>query len=138
MVLTIPGNPIPLKRARSFIKRGTIHHYDSQATQKRKIATFIRYKTQATKLQGPINCSIHFHLKRPANHFRSGKYKHILKNNAPQFPTSTPDIDNLIKFYLDAMNSIAYEDDRQIVSISAGKLYAEKGKERTVISLDTI
>lgn len=36
---------------------------------------------------------------------------------------SRPDLDNYVKFYLDAFNEIIYEDDKSIVS-----LYAEKRK----------
>ena len=37
-----------------------------------------------------------------------------------------PDLDNLIKSVLDALNNVAYEDDKQIVSIRADKSYADK------------
>jgi Holliday junction resolvase RusA-like endonuclease len=34
----------------------------------------------------------------------------------------TPDIDNLSKLVLDALNRVAYEDDRQVVALSARKV----------------
>ncbi len=39
---------------------------------------------------------------------------------------SKPDIDNVIKIILDALNGIAYRDDKQIIRISASKHYASK------------
>jgi Holliday junction resolvase RusA-like endonuclease len=36
----------------------------------------------------------------------------------------TPDIDNLSKLVLDALNRVAYEDDRQVVALSASKMVA--------------
>lgn len=38
---------------------------------------------------------------------------------------STPDIDNYIKYYLDVLNGIAYEDDSHITQIWAEKVYAD-------------
>ena len=42
-------------------------------------------------------------------------------------PTVKPDCDNIIKAVLDALNKVAYDDDKQVVSISCTKHYAENG-----------
>ena len=34
-----------------------------------------------------------------------------------------PDVDNLSKFILDAMNEVFYEDDRQVVELNSHKEY---------------
>jgi Holliday junction resolvase RusA-like endonuclease len=39
-------------------------------------------------------------------------------------PTKKPDIDNIIKAYLDGMNGIVYLDDTQVVRVSAKKVYS--------------
>jgi hypothetical protein len=49
-------------------------------------------------------------------------------------PVSKPDVDNLVKFYLDAANQILWHDDRQITSIIAHKIYSQKPK--TVIKVN--
>lgn len=41
-----------------------------------------------------------------------------------QYPIVKPDLDNLIKAFLDAANGVLYEDDAQIVSLQAEKIYA--------------
>ena len=41
-------------------------------------------------------------------------------------PTSKPDIDNYLKAVLDAINGLAFEDDSQIVTTIAEKIYAEE------------
>ena len=41
-------------------------------------------------------------------------------------PTKKPDIDNIIKAVLDALNGIAYKDDTQVVQVMAQKKYADK------------
>jgi Holliday junction resolvase RusA-like endonuclease len=41
------------------------------------------------------------------------------------YPTTKPDLDNIVKLLADAMNGIVYKDDKQIVSICVSKKYAE-------------
>lgn len=42
-------------------------------------------------------------------------------------PTTKPDCDNVIKAVLDALNGVAYYDDKQVVSVSCNKYYGETG-----------
>lgn len=42
---------------------------------------------------------------------------------ADEFPLKKPDVDNIAKVVLDALNGIAYEDDVQVVTLKAHKLY---------------
>jgi Holliday junction resolvase RusA-like endonuclease len=44
------------------------------------------------------------------------------------FPTSKPDIDNVIKGLFDACNDIVWMDDKQVVSLLVVKLYAPKAE----------
>ncbi|HEY8355029.1 MAG TPA: RusA family crossover junction endodeoxyribonuclease [Methylophilaceae bacterium] len=40
-------------------------------------------------------------------------------------PTSKPDLDNVAKAILDALNGICFIDDKQVISLSVSKSYAE-------------
>lgn len=40
-------------------------------------------------------------------------------------PTVKPDVDNIIKSVLDALNGLAYKDDSAVVRVSAWKKYSE-------------
>lgn len=40
-------------------------------------------------------------------------------------PTKKPDIDNILKVVCDALNGCAYDDDVQVVTVTARKIYAE-------------
>lgn len=42
-------------------------------------------------------------------------------------PTSKPDCDNIIKVVLDALNGVAYYDDKQVVCVSCNKYYSDTG-----------
>ena len=43
-------------------------------------------------------------------------------------PTKKPDIDNIVKIVLDALNSIAFKDDNQITKLEIEKIYSEEEK----------
>jgi Holliday junction resolvase RusA-like endonuclease len=44
--------------------------------------------------------------------------------NGSEHPTKKPDIDNVAKAYLDAMNGIVYKDDTQVIQLHVNKVYA--------------
>lgn len=39
-------------------------------------------------------------------------------------PQKKPDIDNIVKTVLDALNGVAYQDDTQVIQVSAVKVYS--------------
>ena len=43
-------------------------------------------------------------------------------------PTKKPDIDNIVKIILDALNKMAFKDDNQITKIEIEKIYSEEEK----------
>lgn len=52
------------------------------------------------------------------------KNKELMLNNNIR-PTKKPDIDNIAKIIMDALNGLAYPDDSCIVELTACKLYGE-------------
>ena len=42
------------------------------------------------------------------------------------YPAKKPDVDNISKAVLDSVNGLCYPDDKQIISLSAKKIYAEE------------
>lgn len=45
------------------------------------------------------------------------------------FPTKKPDVDNIAKVICDALNGLAYKDDKQIVDLDVRKRYAGESQE---------
>lgn len=74
----------------------------------------------------PVRVEVGFYFPRPKHHFKKG-FVTRCKEALTYFgflqttPATGPDIDNLAKFVLDAMNGIVYEDDRQVVELLASK-----------------
>lgn len=52
-------------------------------------------------------------------------------------PTSRPDVDNIIKAVLDALNGYAYKDDSAVVNVTAIKKYAEHPYVAVVLTDNT-
>jgi Holliday junction resolvase RusA-like endonuclease len=68
---------------------------------------------------------LNFYCKRPKTHYKSGKNANVLKDTSPKYNTNNKDLDNMVKFVLDALNDKLYLDDRQIFEITCSKLYSE-------------
>ena len=49
-------------------------------------------------------------------------------------PTKKPDIDNIVKIVLDAMNGVAFKDDIQITKLNVEKAYSTKESIQVKIS----
>ena len=74
-------------------------------------------------------------MPRPKSHFRTGKYYGMLKNTAPLHHVKTPDLDNLVKFVLDAMNKVFYVDDSQVTEIITTKEYSDTTEGFTYVKI---
>ena len=120
LAFTVPGRPVPLKRHRST---RTGRMYDPSCKDKAAWLAEARPYLPAAPLTGPLAVDAVFRMPRPKSHCRTGRYAHLLKDGAPAQHTSTPDIDNLAKLVLDAMNGHFFVDDAQIVRLSCRKVY---------------
>ena len=118
---TIPFEPVSLKRHRHRLKGGT---YDPSKKDKDDFIKLI-HNLPEEKMSKPIKCILHFYCKRPKNHYKTGKNANILKDTAPKYNTNNKDLDNMVKFVLDALNDKLYVDDSQIFEINCIKSYAE-------------
>jgi Holliday junction resolvase RusA-like endonuclease len=74
-----------------------------------------------------LEVELEFHFDMPKSYAKM--------KNKPEHPTRC-DLDNLIKFVLDALNKKLYQDDSQIVKITAVKKYDAEAK--TVMKFITI
>ncbi len=48
-------------------------------------------------------------------------------------PAKKPDIDNVVKAVLDALNGVAYRDDTQVIELHVRKSYSEKPRVEVCI-----
>lgn len=76
-------------------------------------------------LAGPLHVEMAFTLPRPKGHFGSGRNAQQVKASAPQFPAGKPDVLKLARAVEDALSSVVWRDDAQIVSELLLKRYGE-------------
>ena len=98
-------------------------HYDPSSKDKKEFILIAKQEAPPKPTNDMIELDITFCYKRPNNHYRTKNKKKILKHDVPFWKIGKPDTDNLVKFYMDAMNGIFYVDDAQIVSLHARKVY---------------
>ena len=119
---TINFEPVSLKRHRHRLKGGT---YDPSKKDKDDFIKTIENFPEE-KMTKPIRCILNFYCKRPKIHYKTGKNAHILKDTAPKYNINNKDLDNMVKFVLDALNDKLYTDDSLIFEITCSKMYSEK------------
>jgi len=116
--LTIPGPPIGKQRARvcrsghAFTPAKTVN-YEALVKQ-----TFAAKYPGFVPMPGPVRMILSIYL------MESKETQRKLKRGARLYPTIKPDISNVLKSIEDALNGLAYVDDKQIISVYAEKKYS--------------
>ena len=136
ITITIPGNPIAKKRPR-FVRRGKFNMtYNAQETEEGLVIVQAMQQMNGVKpICGPVDVFISFRIGRPRSHYGTGKNSNVVKQSAPEWPIKKPDIDNAVKFYLDCLNGIAWQDDAQVVGLRSIKSW---GDPETVIMIKPV
>lgn len=120
MRLLIYETPIAQKRPRFY--RGIV--YDPQKIDKRRwksiISTQMIENGYCAIHSEPIHATLIFYMPIAKS---LSKRKQIALDKKPHITRSVGDLDNLIKFVLDVMNDIVYEDDALVYKIEAKKMY---------------
>ncbi|MBN1682233.1 RusA family crossover junction endodeoxyribonuclease [Candidatus Bathyarchaeota archaeon] len=121
------GEPVPKARARTVRKGGRTWSF----TPKKVAAWEKTVKEEAKKIfnepfLGPVMVSMIFYLSRP-----SSRRKDI-------WVSTTPDLDNLEKAILDALNGVAYTDDRFVVGKNAQKKYVRREEPSVLIRVTSL
>lgn len=122
-----PFEPKPKLRPRFKVRYNRVLTFTPTETKAFE-AEIAKYYTLVSKgfiydQHKPINVTLHFALPIPKG---TSKKKVAAMVEGLELPTKKPDIDNLVKSVLDALNGIAWYDDNQIVTLSASKEYSEE------------
>jgi len=134
IVLTIPQPPQAQGRPR-FSVRGS-HAFAWDPHKDKKNWARLQMSQQFKEiLPHPIDCSldvsITYHMPIPKSTSKKKRLE-MIHNRTPHI--KKPDIDNLIKFTLDAMNDIIFHDDSQIWYLEAKKIYSEFPRTEVVLT----
>jgi len=120
--IIIKDKPKALKRHR-MTRSG--HSYDPSSKDKKDFILQITNKPKEP-ITGGIYLKVRFVMPLAKKWYRTGKYAGNLKDNTPYAHIFTPDIDNLLKFVMDAANKVIWKDDSQIWKVYMEKVYGEE------------
>ena len=111
--------------------------YDPSSKDKKQIWLQIAQFKPKRPLAGDIMLKLVFTMPRPKTHYRTGKFKHLLKDGyeAVVNHTFTPDLDNLLKLICDTIQGQDRMicDDSQICMLQAEKIYGETPMTEVII-----
>jgi Holliday junction resolvase RusA-like endonuclease len=116
--MTIPGQPVAKGRPRvckwgTYTPEKTVN-YETLVKELYSINNF-------PKLSGQLRMEIKSYFTIPKS---ASALKRIMMSTGQIRPVKRPDLDNLVKIIADALNTIAYDDDSQIVTAIAEKYYS--------------
>lgn len=120
--LMIPGDPMGKQRPK--FNRWTKSAHTPEKTMSYETYVKELYVTNRfPMLEGYIQVGITAFYRIPKS--TSNKKRQQMLNNE-LLPDKKPDLDNVAKIICDALNAIAYLDDKQIVSLTVNKFYSEQ------------
>lgn len=121
--LRIEIEPVPKGRPR-FTKFGKVYTPSKTKTYEKAIGEYWKQATKGFKFEREqaVIVNVMFGLPMPKSaslkkkaEMASGRIKH----------TKKADVDNLLKAVLDGLNKIAWEDDSQVIRVTAAKEYSK-------------
>ena len=115
------GPPIAQKRARHSRVNGHMRTFNPQKTEREQVQWQIKSQFRGEPLTIPIALDLIF-LMPIAESTTNTKKKQMA--NGLIAHTKKPDLDNLAKFILDAMNNLVFKDDSQVIEIRMKKIYS--------------
>ena len=129
--ITIPGHVQPKERPRAT---RTGHTYTPRRTREYEEAVRAAYMEQhgQTMLTGPLAAEITVYMAIPVSATKKAREAMMA---GKILPTKRPDIDNCAKGILDALNGLAFEDDKQIAGLLIRKRYDDGGGERAEVKI---
>lgn len=119
---TIPGEPKGKGRPR-VTRYGT---YTPETTVNYENWVKICFQeAKQEKLEGQLKAEIRCYFEIP-NSYSKKKKEGALRGNIR--PAKKPDLDNIMKIILDALNGLAYKDDKDIIECRIEKWYGEEAR----------
>jgi Holliday junction resolvase RusA-like endonuclease len=120
----VEGDPKGKGRPRfSRVGNFTKVYTDKQTlTYEAMIATFAKQAMGGTELlKTPVSVFLYVRLPVPQSYSKKRREACL---SGLEKPCKKPDIDNIAKTYLDAMNGVIFVDDTQVIDLHVKKLYS--------------
>jgi Holliday junction resolvase RusA-like endonuclease len=123
------GRPRFTRQGRAYTPKKT-HDYESEVAMMAKAAM-----GSSDPLETPVAVFVHVTFPIPQSY--SKKRTEACLNGSERH-TKRPDLDNCVKAITDGMNGIVYQDDSQITSIHATKVYGSIAMVEVMVKEDLL
>jgi Holliday junction resolvase RusA-like endonuclease len=134
---TVPGEPIAKARPRVFFNKKAGRAMAYTPTKTASFENFVKLLAADAwprpPMTGPVVMTIRVFKSTPKG-FSTKKSNQA--ENGDIRPITRPDCDNYLKSCSDALNSVVYKDDSQIISVHVYKFYS--ASPRTEIEIEEI
>lgn len=117
----------PSGRLKTFVKDSTGAGGKNWRTDVRAAAS--EAMGDRPPLDVPVALDISVYAERPKSHYGTGRNERVLKDSAPQWPTSLTvgDASKLARSIEDSILKLVFVDDKQVVDLRVRKRYADDG-----------
>jgi Holliday junction resolvase RusA-like endonuclease len=128
LIFSVSGGPVGKQRPR--FSRGRTYTPKKTVDYERLIAAkALSAMAPTIPLETPVAIFIWINHAIPASYSKKRKEACL---SGLEFPKK-PDLDNVAKLYLDAMNGIVYKDDVQVVKLRVSKRYDTKASVHVLV-----
>jgi len=139
----ITGPPQPKGSQKPVTRPGvpyTVLVSDNQAgvTWAKALSRLMQETAPESLITGPVAMRVTMYLPRPTYHYRTGRFSHVLREDAPTLAPAKPDGEKVERNIFDSGTGVWYVDDKQIVAGVWRKMYDDGNGARTVIECEEI
>ena len=128
IAFVVPGTPVGKGRPK-FARRGNFvstYTPEKTASYENLVKVKAEEAMQGQQLfEGAVSVEIALFVTPPAS-WSQKKQREALAGTV--FPTSKPDVDNVLKGIMDACNEIVFKDDKQAVDVKVIKRYSDTAR----------
>lgn len=125
----------PTKRRNGSLGVSIVDANPNAKSWKRLVANAARKQYWGPQLESALSVTFTFYRPRPKGHYGTGRNAGIVKDSAPDYPTTKPDVLKLARVAEDALTGVVYRDDAQIVDEFLRKRYGEPARVEISISV---
>lgn len=118
MTFTIDG--APTGKARPRVTRFGTYNTDQTVLYENLVQISYKQQCKGEYSEDPLKITIAAFYDIPKSMTKKNR---TLIADGKLYPTKKPDIDNIAKIILDALNGIAYKDDTQVIELTVMKRY---------------
>lgn len=123
LVFRVHGIPAP-QGSKRHVGNGIMVESSKRVKPWREAVKWAALDAGVEQLDGPVEVRVTFHFPRPKSHYRTGRNAGVLRDDAPGFVTSRPDIDKILRSTLDALGEAGcWRDDAQVALVWTVKAY---------------